>query len=237
MKNETQQVNDDNRFTLTVAGSESLKHIGFAIRYQVYCDELGWEPANLKQLEQDRYDNHAVHCLAKQNNCDEYVGYIRLIQPQSSEGSANPLPWHRYYQKAFAVDLSNYGEVSRLAVLPEYRNIKITAKNYTTDNGYDISSGLYLCALAITELTGLDGMLCMMENKLLRRLRRFGLHFTPLSDTVELNGKRMLCYLPRAQFLENLSEQKKTLYRQILDDISPLQSNKTAQHLEAVNHG
>jgi phosphatidylethanolamine/phosphatidyl-N-methylethanolamine N-methyltransferase len=48
------------------------------LRYQVYCLELGFEPANKSGLEHDKYDEYAINFLAVDEN-NGAVGTIRLV--------------------------------------------------------------------------------------------------------------------------------------------------------------
>ncbi|MGK7950603.1 MAG: GNAT family N-acyltransferase [Xenococcaceae cyanobacterium] len=55
----------DKYFQLIVANTAELKQEVFSIRYQVYCEELNFEPAENfpNGLEKDIYDERSIHYL------------------------------------------------------------------------------------------------------------------------------------------------------------------------------
>ena len=52
-------------FDVSFAATEAQRHDVLGIRYSVYCDEFGYEPAHLypDHQERDEFDVNAVHAL------------------------------------------------------------------------------------------------------------------------------------------------------------------------------
>lgn len=75
-----------------LAETEAEKEQCFQLRYEQYCERLGWRPLNPSGLEIDRYDSHSLHIMAVRVNDDgteDILGVVRLILP--------PLPAVRWY--------------------------------------------------------------------------------------------------------------------------------------------
>ena len=49
-------------FNPLYAATRHQRRFSYTIRYQVYAEELGWEPLNEKRLERDECDDYAHHC-------------------------------------------------------------------------------------------------------------------------------------------------------------------------------
>ena len=75
-------------FETVVVGDHDteLRDAAFRLRYQVYCVENRFEdPAdNPNGLEQDAYDERAVHCLLLHRPSQSWAGAVRLILPVKS---------------------------------------------------------------------------------------------------------------------------------------------------------
>ena len=52
-------------FDINLAATEAQKKEVYGIRYSVYCDEFGYEPAHLfpEHEEKDLFDNTSLHAL------------------------------------------------------------------------------------------------------------------------------------------------------------------------------
>jgi N-acyl amino acid synthase of PEP-CTERM/exosortase system len=94
----------------------------FTLRYQIYCEECQFLPANNypDHQESDEYDAHAVHFGAF-NLQGEIAGYVRLVRPEAHQ----LFPFQLHCPNLMpGITLSAPGdsaEVSRLMVHPNYR--------------------------------------------------------------------------------------------------------------------
>jgi N-acyl amino acid synthase of PEP-CTERM/exosortase system len=241
-------------FQVGLALTRQQQRFAYAIRYQVYAEELGWEPLNEHRLETDNCDDYAYHCLLEHKRSGDIAGCVRLVLPKISKPDAllpcqtHGINLHRNRQ------LSEFsgepvGEISRLAVPSNFRRrakekgrpFILDSHNTTTiyseeerRNFPNISIGLYLSAIALVELCELDRVLVVMEPRLQRHLQRFGLAFHQISHTFELRGKRALFELPRDELTINMGEHILELYHLILHELGFQLSERQQPHPEPV---
>ncbi|MEJ2464738.1 MAG: PEP-CTERM/exosortase system-associated acyltransferase [Candidatus Thiodiazotropha sp.] len=226
-------------FQVGLALTRQQQRFAYAIRYQVYAEELGWEPLNEHRLETDSCDDYAYHCLLEHKRSGDVAGCVRLVLPQISRPEAplpcqtHPIPLRRdRHLNEFTGE--PVGEISRLAVPSNFRRrAKEKGKPFILDshssatiyseeerrNFPNISIGLYLAAIALVELCDLDRVLVVMEPRLQRHLQRFGLVFHQISQTFELRGQRALFELPRDELTINMGEQILELYHLIQNNL------------------
>jgi N-acyl amino acid synthase of PEP-CTERM/exosortase system len=223
-------------FVPRYAASRHHKRFSYSIRYKVYVEELGWEPLNSSRLETDHYDSYAHPCLLEHKRTRDFAGCVRLVVPQSSKLYTS-LPYQQHHiEKVDSTYLRRYspteiGEISRLAVPGHFRrraNEKgkpfiLESCNSSTFFNEDerknfpyIAVGLYLSAIAMVELCGLKLVLVVMEPRLQRHLRRYGIYFQQISDTFEFKGQRALFELPRRKITQHMKSHVRDLYELIL---------------------
>jgi N-acyl amino acid synthase of PEP-CTERM/exosortase system len=221
------------------AATPEHQRSGYNIRYRVYVEELGWEAPNPTRLETDPCDAYAHPCLLEHKRTGEIAGCVRLVVPQSGKPQAY-LPFQRHHiagidARHLAVNHpSRVGEISRLAVPSLFRRRRnesgkpfildehSAAKAYSQEelrNFPNIAIGLYLSAIALVDLCDLQLAVVVMEPRLQRHLKRFGLHFQRISDPFELRGQRALFALPRDQLTRHMSSEIQTLYERIRESL------------------
>lgn len=211
-------------FSVIPANSEELIKKVYNIRHQVYCEELGYEPQRTNHLEFDDYDLRSIHCLLFHKPSQTYAGCIRLILADRHDPSAK-FPLETVCHDKIEWDLDGptgdarrkYGEISRLAITANFRRRRGEA-NYP-DGGSDaiddtdrderrrfpsVALGLYIAITAMGLNQGLDGVFAMMEPRLARQLRRFGILFQQVGDTIEHRGVRAPFYISRESLFSNL---------------------------------
>ncbi|MCU7809382.1 MAG: GNAT family N-acetyltransferase, partial [Candidatus Thiodiazotropha sp. (ex Semelilucina semeliformis)] len=66
-------------FRVGLASTRQQKRYAYAIRYQVYAEELAWEPLNESRQEIDTCDDYAIHCLLEHKRSGEIAGCVRLV--------------------------------------------------------------------------------------------------------------------------------------------------------------
>lgn len=226
-------------FRTHFAITRQQRRFAYAIRYQVYAQELGWEPPNDERLETDSCDDYAYHCLLEHRRSGDIAGCVRLVLPHLGSPDARlPCQTHQIPMKA-SRSLSEFdgaaaGEISRLAVPANFRRrAREQGKPFILDshssttiyteeerrNFPNISIGLYLSAISLVELCNLERVLVVMEPRLQRHLKRYGLVFHQISDNFELRGRRALFELPSDELTRHMDEMILELYGIIHHDL------------------
>jgi len=229
-------------FKIRFADTKELRQEAFKIRYGVYSSELGWEPENEQEMESDECDDYAYHCLLEHRRTGVFAGCIRLIIPPT-ETPNKPLPFEANCLQSARKEVfdtstlprGSFGEISRLAVLASFRrrekekNVPYVLNNINPETVYseeerrnfpNIAMGLYLGGIALASLCQHQGMVVMMEPRLNRRLKRFGLPFQQIGDETDYHGQRAMFYLDANDFHKNLTQQLKDLYAIIYQEMA-----------------
>lgn len=201
--------NFDNYFDIRLANTEALKKTVYKIRYDVYCTELGWEQGCPVDVEKDIYDEQSVYCLLEHRRTQKFAGCIRLVTASETK----QLPFEVNCKAAIDSDIVDpsklnrleIGEISRLAVPAEYRKRKNDEiDSFSSEDDYtqeerrhfpNIAIGLYLSAFAYANLLGLEYVFVMMEPRLRRHLRRYGIVGENGGEQIDFHGIRGLFYL------------------------------------------
>ncbi|WP_448553929.1 PEP-CTERM/exosortase system-associated acyltransferase [Thalassotalea montiporae] len=232
-------------FQVKFANTKALRQEAFKIRYGVYAAELGWEPENDSHMETDDCDDYAFHCLLEHKRTGVHAGCVRLVIPPANEPDKE-LPFEAHCLESARKDVidstqlprGSFGEISRLAVLSSFRrreneknvpfvlnsiNPKTVYSEEERRNFPNIAMGLYLAAVALSDICNHKGMFVMMEPRLNRRLTRFGLPFVQCGEEMDYHGIRAMFYLERAGFNSELSpeilEFYNLIYQQLVDQI------------------
>lgn len=198
-------------FSLSIADTSELQKEVYKIRYQVYCEELAYEPKEkfLEAMETDIYDSRSIHCLLKHKPSDRYIGCVRIILC-NLDRLEEQFPMESVCQHD--VDLtgtarSNYAEISRLAVIGDFRKRKgektsasglILPENQSNTINTElekrkfslIALSLYLSCTSLLLSLDINQAFTIMEARLARHLRRSGVPSRLIGDFVEYHGKR-----------------------------------------------
>jgi N-acyl amino acid synthase of PEP-CTERM/exosortase system len=111
----------DDYFEVYLADTLESKEIHYSIRYQVYCEEMGFENKDDFPLarEFDEYDNQSVHFIVRHKHSGQWVGAMRLIIKKDQL-----LPIEKYCALNEPICnnvMHKTVELSRLCVLKEVR--------------------------------------------------------------------------------------------------------------------
>lgn len=111
----------DDYFEVFLADTPESKAIHYSIRYQVYCEEMGFENKDDFPMEQefDEYDQQAVHFIVRHKLTNQWVGAVRLTTP-----IARMLPMEKHCKIHEPIDKSlphRVVEFSRLCLVKEIR--------------------------------------------------------------------------------------------------------------------
>ena len=234
-ENSDDQINlsDFNKyFYASQAISHQQKNKVFRLRHKVYCEELNFEPARLSGLEQDDFDRRALHCSLADAQSGELAGTVRLIHCQQDPG---PLPIETYFAGRITVPhlspacfpRQHVCEISRLAVAAQFRrrikdsaakDLPALSSSSRPFNRY-IAIGLYLMATALCLENGYYHGFVTIEPSLARVLQRIGIHFNPIGEAIDFNGKRAPYYLDARDVVANLQPEYRDLMRRLTDQL------------------
>lgn len=153
------------------------------LRYQVYCEERGFE-AGEGGLEQDAFDDCSEHVLVRSRETGAVYGTVRVALPAAADDQLG-LPMQRFCEEWVLKMLprDEVGEVSRFALLRDRTGISPAA-----------AALMRLCLIrGVIRVCGERGVghLCaLMERTLLRLLKVSSIHFAPIGPAVEHHGLR-----------------------------------------------
>lgn len=189
--------------------AESLDEVYF-IRHDVYARELGYEPVRADQRESDRYDRHAVHCIVRTfGEPVRPVGCARVVlaDPQAPD---RPFPFEvvckdsldRSIVDPAALPRHLVGEVSRLAVMGEFRRRKGEIDKAVNLSDQDIGGSpaarfpnipcaLYFSAVVMAQRQGVEYLFTLTEPRLARHFSRLGVKIQAVGAPIEHRGLRV----------------------------------------------
>ena len=236
-------------FQVVLADTPTLRKEVYQIRYEVYCQEFKFErAANFSDgLERDAFDTQrSHHCLLLHRESGLFAGCVRLVvnDPAMLE---ELLPFEEGCNTSLnnpnitpmLAERSKIGEISRLAVPSIFRrrhsdpdspigDLSIPDFSHNERRCFPhIPMGLYLAAAAIGLKKNLDGVFAVMELRLARHLRRFGIIFQQASDVIDYHGQRAVFYIDRDGLFKHLQPEIKDLLDTILGDLETCQMTGT----------
>jgi N-acyl amino acid synthase of PEP-CTERM/exosortase system len=212
-------VEDFNRhFEMVPALSDELKKQVYALRYQVYCVETGFEDHekclveyDLKgektYLEKDQYDGRSCYYLIRHRNTGLYAATVRLVLPDYANLQAL-FPIESYCALTHKVTdpsaRAQLAEVSRFAVSKHFKRrlgeansfigiSEYTERYYTADERRitpHITIGLLAALMRMTLEKQITQWYAVMEPALFRLLQRFGFSFDIIGPPIAYRGVR-----------------------------------------------
>ena len=223
-------------FMLLIADTPALQDEAYKIRYKVYCQELQYEKGENHPdgLERDVYDRRSIHCLLWHWKSNRYAGCVRLVLPDPRSPQEHlpfeailPDKYSWFHSASLRFPYGSYGEISRLAITKEFRTRIHCALQFDSaiarqpdpndDTQYFplIPLGLYLAATSLAVEVGLDRVFALMEARLARHLRRFGITFEQVTDFFEFHGQRGVFQVTRTAALRGMHPGTKDLYHSL----------------------
>ncbi len=226
----------NNYFSLEIADNPDLLAQVFKIRYQVYCQELKYEPEeNFPDgMEKDDYDSHSIHCLLKYQLTGQYIGCVRIVLSKSGQPEKK-FPFEKICADNLSMEITHsnrpkFCEVSRLAVISEFRKRKgefphtvgLGLKKERIFHEFQerrkfpnmIPSALYLASTSMVLECQLKAF-TLMEPRLARHLRGCGLPSDKLGTPVKFHGRRAPFLMDPTIVIDNLVEEQLQLFKQI----------------------
>jgi N-acyl amino acid synthase of PEP-CTERM/exosortase system len=197
-------------FEILPALDDTTRDHAHRIRHEVYCEDLGFEPARDDHREVDAYDRHSVHCLLRTSDeAHTLVGCTRLVLARPEDPDF-PLP----FESACSGNLDRHtidsrkqprdriAEVSRLAVRRQYRRrrgeedqpVALSEGDFGTAANPRfpfIPVGLYLGAMALAERHGIEKTFVLTEPRLAAHLARLGFQVSEIGPPIDHHGTRV----------------------------------------------
>jgi N-acyl amino acid synthase of PEP-CTERM/exosortase system len=226
---------------------ESRRQV-YRIRHAVYCEELGYEPIRSDGLERDAFDRRSLHCLLESVVTGEAVGCVRLVLVDPDD-PAGPLPFESVCSASLdrtivdpgQLDRLRIAEVSRLAVIPQYRRRrgehKVPVGLDESDFGTPdrplfpyIAAGLYLGMLAQANRSGIETLFMLTERGLAKQLARLGVAMQRIGEPIEHRGLRHPSMMSVHQVIDGLNVFVRPLFDLLereIDQINDQASTRT----------
>ncbi|MCL6414671.1 PEP-CTERM/exosortase system-associated acyltransferase [Aestuariirhabdus sp. Z084] len=226
-------------FRIALALTPELQSEVYKIRYDVFAREFGWEEKSPQEMESDEFDRYSVHTLIYHKKTATPAGCVRLVIPDPLD-TVQMAPFEKFCAQYISkdqfdlarLDLFSYGEASRLAVPSSFRRRKDEDKSVIPFPRADkvpdnedkrhfphIAMGLYFAAMAIVDLANIDYVFAMMEPRLARHLKRFGVMFQKGSDVMDYHGYRALYFIPKDYLTCHLTPSMAELYQSIKETV------------------
>jgi N-acyl amino acid synthase of PEP-CTERM/exosortase system len=221
-------------FQIVLADTNQLVQDVFRLRYRVYCEELHYESTEAfpDGMEQDSYDRRAVYCLLKHRASNRFVGCIRVLLSDPEQIEAK-FPFEQFLNTSSqnfdfaALPRPRICEVSRLAIISEFRRHKGDSSHACDPQLTDVerfllpslSLGLYLAGASVMIELGMENGFAMMEPRLARHLRRFGLYFQQVAPLRDYHGLRAPFLILPQEIPGNLHEDHYGLFQSLHSDL------------------
>jgi len=227
-------------FEFIPANTKELQAHAFRIRYEVYCEELGYEnPEEFSDdLERDDFDDNSLHYLLRHKQSQEFAACVRLAMVDGN----HTLPFESICGDSFYIGASSPDtfpadscvEISRLAVRARYRKgcadqtqsclVHSPGKKKQVSQYPLITYGLIMACFAGSLHHHFDNVFVMMETRLARRLRMMGVAFEQIGLPVEHRGQRAPYRIsPRSAQFQLTTDLQHIIHdmRLVLTDIEP----------------
>lgn len=214
----------DDNFEVFLADTHESKNIHYSIRYQVYCEEMGFENKDDFPLEMefDEYDNHSVHFIVRAKETGQWVGAMRMVFKNEL-----PLPMetHCLLNKPISNTIFNRSiEISRLCLVKEVRRRKtdfnpplgLFEDDGETRKGDNVIPlhrrkhaersiiwGLFRAASVLSEQKKVKKWFFLGANALARIICKKGFNFRQIGEPCYLNGERIPFEINLHEILSN----------------------------------
>lgn len=220
-RNLVQTFNEYFDLLVPAPGSREMQE-AFRIRYQVFCEELGYfEPKfPAKGLEMDADDDRSLHCMVRHRPSGAPAGYVRLVCSDGTDPDSRLPLETRFGDSLFHAELhpdrmdrSRICEISRLMVhstfrrrageqgSPLGRNESLLLSSAETRTFPLITVSLFMGVLIVGGAQGMEHGFAMMEPRLARLLQLSGFHFTQVGAVRDYYGPRATYHMDLTQAL------------------------------------
>lgn len=238
-------------FSIIPAITTDQREQSYFVRYQVYCREFGFEKFKQgdPERETDEYDAQSQHCLLIHKPSQRTIGCARLILADT-QYPETPLPFERYCGSAIDKNFfdpdeflpGQIAEFSRIAVIEEFRRREKNAHNTTqvfakprndrrVSNFPVIPVCLFLASLSMLMNSEAEWGFAMMEPKLERLLRRYGVIFEPVGEPFNYHGWRSPYIIHRSEIGRHFKHGVGELYFEVNRGLTASSKSNLNSHL------
>lgn len=241
------------RYLLKVATTPEEKERVYRLRYNVYCQEIGYQPESFcqKSLELDTHDRHSIHCYLEHRSSGLAAGCLRLVLPDpDTSDSEGLLPLQEYGGSSLnhpriqpsLLPKHEICEISRFAIARVFRNKAINNETLQKESHHLFSDedrktfpwiiiSLFLATYSLVGLTGRRHVFAMMESRLPRLLAMSGFNFQKVGEPIEMYGQRSAHYIDHSRAEKEIHENLIPFYlgikHELADQVSGLPSATT----------
>lgn len=223
-------------FAIRPACSAADREETYRIRYRVYCEEFGYEPAENfpDRMELDEFDDTATHCLIVHRTTGMAAGCVRIC-PATVNGIDRRLPYDACCAQSLdpvamggvTASRAQICEASRFAVDGAFRRrsgegatrfgeIAALDLSDTERRSFPlISVALMLAGTAMAELLRRPHMFAVMEPFLPRLLKRSGMIFHRMGHDLDYHGHRAIYLTDTRDFVRDMKGDTQNLYNWI----------------------
>ncbi len=178
----------DSRYQAVIADTEESKSIHYHLRYQVYCLEKKFEPAEIfdDQQEIDEYDNQSVHFIIQDKQSGEWVAAARLVIGKPEDLPISKLT--EYSLDGRSKEGMVFAELSRLSILKSFRRGTSQAQEKISEP--EVLLGLIRAVKEYSEQNGIDYWLFLCRRSIMRVVGNMGMHMDIIGNPCEHRGIR-----------------------------------------------
>lgn len=213
----------DNCFEVFLADTPESRQIHYNLRYQVYCEEMGFEDKTQypDEMESDEWDDKAVHFLVRHKLSGHWLGGLRLVYNENG-----PLPFERHstsHQHISPGQRKISVEMSRLCVIKEARRFsskrfapyglpdqEIAAENDKVRSFYNFKNqtrsmiwGLFKAAVDYSAEKNLDYWYFIVAPALAYFIKREGFELSQIGEPCDHKGVRTPYRIAVKNILQN----------------------------------
>ena len=218
-------------FSSSIADTPEQIKQAHRLRYDVYCEETGFEPKedNPGKQERDPFDEHSAHAVLTHLPTNTVAGTLRIVLPVPDKPGAD-LPARMassLLDELPFLPRESTGEISRFTVAREFRKrqqdtLYASVYNDEQDRSRDprrilphIALGLLQSVFEITLRHNLTHLCAVIDPALLRLVRRLGLEFHKVGDLIEFHGMRQPIYCDNREILETVHKKRREVWEVI----------------------
>ncbi|MEH6626054.1 MAG: PEP-CTERM/exosortase system-associated acyltransferase [Motiliproteus sp.] len=207
------------KYSIEPALSQALRQEALRVRHQVYCTELNWEEENQYEQEIDSYDAQSLHCLLRDQQTGDCIGCVRIIYPLSEYEGKN-LPFMLACGRKLKENHPNvaipFAEVSRLAILKEYRK---SASNVRELNCPLMVTSLYLGVLHLARRSDIEHLYILAAPALILQLKLLGARVEQIGDPIDCNGLRAPYVIRVSLIIQDMHIYLRPIFQAIAEQI------------------
>ncbi len=199
----------DEHFEAVLADTEEARSIHYRIRYQVFCEETGYEDRKSfpDRLEKDAYDKNAVHFIVRHRATGKWIAAMRLVL-----GCFGTLPAERVCKDLDTRLISQLNhdavaEISRLCMVEEFRRRRHegffpyevidgrtgarSLPNKERRKEPEILLGLLRALYSWSSRNGIEHCFFLIAPSLARVIRRLNINLQEIGSPCEHRGMRI----------------------------------------------